>query len=323
MAIREAIRYWRFWLIGRKFTVITDHRPLHGLKLKARTDEELGDLANELAQFDFEVIYRPGVSNCEADCLSRNPVLEGDEKDGFERIIPTLNFLSLDEIRTSQKLISRVPSDIIRSGVILRNINRNHRIVLDPVYGEKLAQSLHSQLGHIGEKQLSLMIRKYFTFPNYSDCIHRLCRECEICIKNKSRRPTPSGGLGHFGPSSNPYNIMSLDTVGGLGNKSSAKRYCHLLVDHFTRYAYASYTKGQSAKEMIKLVDSVHRVNPIGTLLTDQYGGLSSQEFQDYCEGAGINHIFVAVDSAFSNGLNERQPNIGKPYTLQLQHSWS
>ncbi|CAA9999208.1 unnamed protein product, partial [Nesidiocoris tenuis] len=76
IAVREAIRYWRYWLIGRHFTVVTDHKPLEGLNLKARTDEELGDLANELLQFDFEILYRPGTSNHEADCLSRNPVLK-------------------------------------------------------------------------------------------------------------------------------------------------------------------------------------------------------------------------------------------------------
>ena len=28
LAIREAVRFWRFWLIGRHFTVVTDHKPL-------------------------------------------------------------------------------------------------------------------------------------------------------------------------------------------------------------------------------------------------------------------------------------------------------
>jgi hypothetical protein len=41
-------------------------------------------------------------------------------------------------------------------------------------------------------------------------------------------------------------------------------------------------------------------------LLTDQYGGLSSDKFESYCHKNGINHILTAVDSAFSNGLNER-----------------
>ena len=42
LAIKEAIKYWVYWLIDRKFTVITDHKPLENLKVKARTDEPLG-----------------------------------------------------------------------------------------------------------------------------------------------------------------------------------------------------------------------------------------------------------------------------------------
>jgi len=99
---------------------------------------------------------------------------------------------------------------------------------------------------------------------------------------------------------------MSLDTIGGLSNSSSSLRYIHLLVDHFSRHAWVLCSRGQSAKDVISLIDSVQRTNPIGTLLTDQYGGLSSSDFQAYCSGSGIRHIFTAIDSPSSNGLNER-----------------
>ncbi len=79
IAIREAARYWQYWLMGRRFIVFSDHKPLENLRIKARTDEELGDFHHNLFQYDFEVIYKPGSSNIEADCLSRNPVLEPEE----------------------------------------------------------------------------------------------------------------------------------------------------------------------------------------------------------------------------------------------------
>ena len=132
------------------------------------------------------------------------------------------------------------------------------------------------------------------------------CRHCDVCKRNKTRCPRQFGKLGHFGPATKPFEIMSLDTIGGFGGNRSTKRYLHLLVDHFTRYAYILCTKGQTASEMIKLVRSVQDTHPIGTLLTDQYGGLASDEFEGYCLSAGICHVFVAVDAAFSNGLNER-----------------
>lgn len=151
-----------------------------------------------------------------------------------------------------------------------------------------------------------LFIRRLFTFRNMNTHVKNYCSRCEICIKNKSRTIRPSGFMGHLGPATKPYEIMSIDTIGGFGGYGSQKRYLHLLMDHFTRHAYILTSKNQKASEMIALIDSVHKENPIGILLTDQYGAFSSQEFEDYCNAAGISHIFTAVDSAFSNGLNER-----------------
>lgn len=50
---------------------------------------------------------------------------------------------------------------------------------------------------------------------------------------------------------------MSVDTVEGFGGNRSTKKYLHILVDHFTRYAFTSTTKGQSARDFISLIDSV------------------------------------------------------------------
>jgi hypothetical protein len=77
-------------------------------------------------------------------------------------------------------------------------------------------------------------------------------------------------------------------------------------VDHFTRYVYIRTSANQTANEIIKLINSVHTNNPICTLLTDQYGSLNSNEFNDYVIREGINHIFTAIDNPSSNGLNER-----------------
>ncbi len=99
---------------------------------------------------------------------------------------------------------------------------------------------------------------------------------------------------------------MSLDTIGGFGGRRSTKRYLHLLVDHCTRYAYVHTSPNQTAKEIIWLLKSVHHINQIETLLTDQYRSFNSKEFTDYVTNEGINHIFTAIDNPSSNGLNER-----------------
>lgn len=96
IAIKEAVKYWQHWLIGRHFKVFCDHKPLEKMNIKDRTDEELGDLTYYLSQFDFEIIYYPGKNNLEADCLSRNPVLESEEDE--EDKLKIVNLISFEDI---------------------------------------------------------------------------------------------------------------------------------------------------------------------------------------------------------------------------------
>lgn len=305
IAIREAIRYWRLWLIGRPFTIVTDHKPLENLNLKARTDEELGDFAHELLQFDFKVIYRPGATNSEADYLSRNPVLE-PSSGASNHILPSFNFLSHDDIKTLQAGVIKSEASTLKQGIVYHKFRKRLRILLDKEAGKAITSIIHKRFGHIGSKHVLALVSKNFFFPSMTSSIREFCSNCEVCIKNKTRRIRRSAKLGFFGPATKPFQIMSLDTIGGFGNNNSTNRYLHLLVDHFSRHAYILCSKGQSAKDMITIVNSVHKDHPIGTLMTDQYSSLTSDEFQSFCSASGIRHIFSAIDSASSMGLNER-----------------
>jgi len=101
LAIKEAVKYWQHLLIGKSFKVFSDHKPLEKMNIKARTDEELGDLTYYLSQYDFEIVYRPGRDNQEADCLSRNPVLQTQENE--EEKLRIVNLIKIEEILQDQK----------------------------------------------------------------------------------------------------------------------------------------------------------------------------------------------------------------------------
>jgi len=283
IAIREAVRYWQYWLMGRRFTVFSDHKPLENLRIKARTDEELGDLLNNLLQYDFEVIYKPGSSNIEADCLSRNPVLEPEENQLRDNI-QVVNIVTLDELTREQSNIDfrKVKNAIGRNNLKYIQIKDKWKILITQKLGRQLIEKVHKKYGHIGSKHVVNILSPYYHFKGMRKLICEICSGCEICIRNKIRARSEKGFLGHLGPAKEPFEIMSLDTIGGLGGKRSTKKYLHLLADHFTRFAYILTSSGQSVIDFIKITDKVNKENQIKLLLTDQYGGLCSNEFEDY-----------------------------------------
>jgi len=72
MALVLAIQHWRPYLIGRKFTVYTDQRSLRYLLEHRITTQDQQNWLAKLLGYEFDIIYKSGVTNKVADALSRS-----------------------------------------------------------------------------------------------------------------------------------------------------------------------------------------------------------------------------------------------------------
>jgi hypothetical protein len=70
------------YLYGRKFLLYIDHRPLEWLMTSQTVTGMHARWALMLQEFDFEVKYRKGLVNMNADGLSRNPQPETEDLTG-------------------------------------------------------------------------------------------------------------------------------------------------------------------------------------------------------------------------------------------------
>ena len=308
LAIKEAIMYWQHWLIGRTFIVVSDHKPLETMRIKARTDEPLGYLMHYLSQYDFKIIYSPGKENIEADALSRNPVLENFEH--TEDLLKVVNFISLQQIKQDQErnevTINETKNVIKKGDIAYKNLNGRQRILVSRKFGQWLINEIHEFYGHIGTKQILEILRPFYYMKNMDRVVEQFCKRCEICIKNKTRSGRPIGFLSKLGPPREPFEIMSIDTVGGLSGNRSPKKYLHILIDHFTRAVFISTSKTQNSTDIIQLIDSVAKNHNIKTIMTDRYPAMISREIKTYFRKRNIQCIHTPTNCAFSNGMNER-----------------
>lgn len=245
--------------MGKPFTVFSDHKPLENLNIKSRRHEELGELSYYLSQYDFIIKYMPGKNNLEADCLSRNPVLNAEEN--RKNILKIVNLITLNDIITDQQENNELQNKLInmikKNNVYYEKKNKKERIVLSENYSKKFIKEVHEEYCHIGIKQMENKITPYYTANNLKNNMKNICKCCEICIKNKSRGQMKYGLMSFLGPSKEPFEIMSIDTIGGFGGSRSTKKYLHLLVDHFTRYAYIRTSQTQNANDFIQLIKKV------------------------------------------------------------------
>ena len=73
LAVITFIKQYRHFLLGRKFLIRTDHRPLQWVfKLQDPTGQ-IARWQETLASYDFDLIYRPGQQHGNADGMSRRP----------------------------------------------------------------------------------------------------------------------------------------------------------------------------------------------------------------------------------------------------------
>src|SRR5699024_8084703 len=71
LAIVWACKYFRPYLFGRKFKIYTDHRPLVWLFSLKEPNSKLVRWRLKLEEYDYEIIYKKGKQNSNADSLSR------------------------------------------------------------------------------------------------------------------------------------------------------------------------------------------------------------------------------------------------------------
>lgn len=74
LAIIYCVNYFRPYVYGREFQLITDHKPLVWMHSVRDPTSRLLRWRLKLAEYEYKIIYKTGKTNKNADALSRNPV---------------------------------------------------------------------------------------------------------------------------------------------------------------------------------------------------------------------------------------------------------
>lgn len=85
--------------------------------------------------------------------------------------------------------------------------------------------------------------------------------------------------MSHNGPAKKLFEIMSIDIIGGFEASRYTRKYLHLLIKHFTRYAYIL---NQRSNDFIKLVEYVSKNS------NNFIPGINFNEFKTFLDNRNI-----------------------------------
>jgi hypothetical protein len=274
-AVVWGISYFRPYLFGRNFTVITDHESLKYLYNFQNPTGKIVRWILSLQEYSFEVIYRSGKKNVVADAISRLNMEPGSlaicslqVEDRFqpEEICElirkeqkedkfcsdSLNYLQHLELTDNEKwntqIITWARFMLVQDGLLYHlwtcnSDKRTRQCIKQLVVPKSLkdkalrfAHCEHNISSHLGmTKSFEKLRWHFFWLGMYTDLI-QFIQKCETCQKLKN----PSGKL-RIRPSSlaRPVPNKPWDIVSTdvlhLPESSNSFKYIILFVDNFSR----------------------------------------------------------------------------------------
>ena len=97
LAVVVFTQHFRPYLLGREFTLRTDHGCLSSLQSFKEPEGQLARWLEKLQEYNFRVVHRPGKKHRNADALSRRPCEQCGRTDQEQATLEALDLLSVDD----------------------------------------------------------------------------------------------------------------------------------------------------------------------------------------------------------------------------------
>ncbi len=220
LAINYCIRRAHVYLAGRKFLVMTDHKPLLQ-QLKLGDNARVERLKIALMEYEYEVLYIKGEENVVADTLSRVALL-------------ICNDIQTPSLCLKASRAAEIP-------VSIRNIIRScHNAFVGHNGVARTAASLKS-LGH--------------SWKNMEHDIDVYIKACPICATVRSGRHIPSRYFRVI--SERPNAEWAMDSIGPLDADMLGNIFILVIVEMFSGFCHLRALKSTKADECAKRLEEL------------------------------------------------------------------
>lgn len=173
---------------------------------------------------------------------------------------------------------------------------------------DEMSKLWHVRLGHVNFQALHMMSKEQMVvgMPR----INQQEKVCEGCLMSKqARKKFPNKASYEAGEM---LELIHGDLCGPITPETtSGYRYFFLLVDDFSRYMWVYFlkTKDEALKVFKNFRTKVEKETEkrIKVFRSDRGGEFTSNDFKEYCEGAGIERHYTTPYTPQQNGVVERR----------------
>jgi hypothetical protein len=332
LAVMFAVRKFHRYLMGRKFSIVTDHKPLIFLFSEVKSTPQMSSARRlrwslELGAYDYQIVFRSGKENQNADALSRLPLeTVGEELKGPQEV-DVLLLSELDHApvrvaevrRETQKdpVLSKVKSCILqgwpkqvedglrpyfdrRSELTVEDgcVLWGSRVVVPQPGRELVLKELHQ--AHPGMSKMKGLARSYVWWPDMDKNIEVHVQNCEVCLSNQ--KMPEQAPLHPWEMPTKSWSRIHVDYAGPVEGKMIL-----VTVDSYSKWIEADVVSGCTAQTTIKKLRHLFAAQGVPEILVSDNGPcFTSSEFSQFLEKNGVRHITSAPYHPATNGLAER-----------------
>nr|GEZ20603.1 putative reverse transcriptase domain-containing protein [Tanacetum cinerariifolium] len=235
-----ALRLWRHYLYGVKYTVFMDHKSLQYILDQKELNMRQRRWIKLLSDYDCEIRYHLGKANVVADALSRKerekPLREGN--------------VQMEDLGRMQNQIFEIRSNGIRY--------HDKRIWL-PLYGglrDLIMHESHKSKYSIHPRSTKIYqdLRKLYWWSNMKADIATYVGKCLTCAKVKAEHLKPSGLMQQLEIPKWKWENVTMDFVTGLPRTPSGYDSIWVIMDRLTKSAhFLPKKKTDSIKKLVEL----------------------------------------------------------------------
>ena len=331
LAIIFGVKRFHQYLLGRHFTIISDHKPLQRLFSESHVTPPLASARIQrwsltLGAYDYSIQFKPGKDHNNADMLSRLPLPETPKDIPLPgETVLVLNMLNslpvtAEQIRqwtNNDPLLSRVRTLLqrgwenttdeelkpfqrrrdelsVQSGCILWG----SRVIVPPPGRSKVIQELHES--HPGATRMKMLARSFVWWPQIDRELEEVVKTCESC--QCTRHLPPVAPLQPWEWPQKPWVRLHADYAGPFLGQMFL-----ILVDAHSKWMEVKPTNTPTTTSTIQHLRSIFATHGLPEMLvTDNASIFTSEEFKLFTKHNGIRHVTSAPYHPASNGLAER-----------------